>query len=109
MRSGNSSSSSAENIAQPPASAGAPPVIKSDASTARLQIRLPSGPPLTQQFNATDKLKIVMDFIAKERPEAARGTLSMTFPRKQFGPADLDKTLKELDLVPSAALVLALK
>ncbi|KAJ3063631.1 hypothetical protein HDU98_000557 [Podochytrium sp. JEL0797] len=70
---------------------------------ARLQLRLPSGPPLTHTFPASDPLSVVYDFVAQQTG-AAPGSfkLATTFPRKVL--EEQGKSLKELGLAPSAAL-----
>ncbi|KAG2226404.1 hypothetical protein INT45_000572 [Circinella minor] len=86
----------------PAASAG----VKREYTDARLQFRVPGTAPLTNTFPADTTLKQVNEFLQSngcDRPF----TLSMTFPRKTFGEDDLNKTLKELNLVPSSALVLS--
>ncbi|KAI7857164.1 ubiquitin-related domain-containing protein [Circinella umbellata] len=86
----------------PAASAG----VKREYTDARLQFRVPGIAPLTNTFPADTTLKQVNEFLQSngcDRPF----TLSMTFPRKTFGEDDLNKTLKELNLVPSSALVLS--
>jgi len=39
----------------------------------------------------------------------ARFELSTTFPRKVFGSDDLNKTLRQLDLAPSATVIVVKK
>ncbi|KAI8149407.1 ubiquitin-related domain-containing protein [Fennellomyces sp. T-0311] len=79
---------------------------KREYNEARLQFRVPGAAPITHTFPADAPLKEVHEFLQSngcDRPF----TLSMTFPRKTFGNADLDKSLKDLNLVPSSALVLS--
>ncbi|KAI8908425.1 ubiquitin-related domain-containing protein [Gorgonomyces haynaldii] len=80
------------------------PVVKGEYAEARIQVRLPpgKGTPITQTFPATTKLSEVVQFV--KQTYAADFKLSTTFPRKTFEGPDLDKTLKELGLCPSAAL-----
>ncbi|KAI7886101.1 hypothetical protein K492DRAFT_233625 [Lichtheimia hyalospora FSU 10163] len=85
--------------------APATPAAKKEYNEARLQFRVPGIAPITQTFPADTTLQQVHDFLQSKgcnQPFA----LSMTFPRKTFGEGDLGKTLKELNLVPSSALVL---
>jgi hypothetical protein len=71
---------------------------------ARLQIRLDTGgPPLTHTFPAEALLAEVYEYVAKNRPGDEAFKLIMTFPRTVL--SDQTKTLKELNLVPSAALI----
>ncbi|CAO3594201.1 unnamed protein product [Absidia cylindrospora] len=97
-------SSAAPMTASAPASASRP--VKSEYNEARLQIRIPNGPPLTQTFPADAKLNDVYNHL-KTNGVNGPFQLSTTFPRKTFGEADLEKTLKELGLTPSSALALS--
>ncbi|KAM3582473.1 hypothetical protein VKS41_005118 [Umbelopsis sp. WA50703] len=83
----------------------AAPKVKKEYTDSRLQIRLPGGTPITHTFPATSQLEDVATFI-KENGHAQSFTLSTPFPRKTFQPDDYSKSLKDLDLVPSAVLVL---
>jgi hypothetical protein len=84
----------------------APVVSTSGYTETRIQIRLPDGPPLTQTFDVTAKMSAVYDFIIKSRSLPANFKLMTTFPRKVLDGPEKEKSLKELNLVPSAALVL---
>ncbi|KAJ2851626.1 hypothetical protein IWW36_000949 [Coemansia brasiliensis] len=88
------------------------PKISTSATQTRLQIR-PMGQvkgsprPLTGVFEVDQTLKDVIKFIRQELPGIGHhAKLSTTFPRKDFGSHDEAKTLKELGLVPNAALIL---
>ncbi|GBB96686.1 hypothetical protein RclHR1_02810004 [Rhizophagus clarus] len=74
-------------------------------SETRLQFRRPSGSPLTHTFQATDTLESVYEFVRQHIAGPIK--LSTTFPRKVFDNTEQDKTLKELNLVPSAVLVIS--
>ncbi|KAJ3291726.1 hypothetical protein HK104_005864 [Borealophlyctis nickersoniae] len=92
--------------AGPPAGQSA---VAKNYDETRLQIRVPSGPPIVHSFPSQSTLESVYKFISEQR--AAAGDLSpfkllQTFPRKLLDGAERSKTLKELDLVPSAVLVL---
>ncbi|KAF9994910.1 hypothetical protein BGZ79_000313 [Entomortierella chlamydospora] len=70
---------------------------------ARLQIRQPEGQqPIVHVFQASDKLSVVYDFVRTHRQGAFK--LMTTFPRKVLDGDDLEKSLNELQLVPSGAL-----
>ncbi|TPX59748.1 hypothetical protein SpCBS45565_g07667 [Spizellomyces sp. 'palustris'] len=84
--------------------APAPAIVSKNYDETRLQIRLPDGAPITQTFRADDQLSAVYDFVAKSRPGTSFKLLQ-TFPRKVLDGDDRSKTLKELNLVPSAALM----
>jgi hypothetical protein len=72
-----------------------------------LQFRLTNGTAITGTFKPTDTLSSVVSFIESNRTDGALPfVLTTTFPRKTFTATDMDKTLKECDLVPSAVLIL---
>ncbi|KAI8970617.1 ubiquitin-related domain-containing protein [Pilobolus umbonatus] len=79
--------------------------IKKEYSEARIQVRVPGGAPITHTFSATCPLSDVYDFL-QSQGQPGPFHLSTTFPRKTFNEEDKSKSLKELNLVPSAALVL---
>ncbi|KAI8820839.1 ubiquitin-related domain-containing protein [Fimicolochytrium jonesii] len=99
----------AQGIAPAPLAPAKPAAIVQTASAshteARLQIRLPEGAPLTKTFSADDTLSAVYDFASQSHPTGSF-KLVQTFPRKVLDGSDRQKTLKELNLVPSAVLVL---
>ncbi|TNY24083.1 ubiquitin-related domain-containing protein [Rhodotorula diobovata] len=72
--------------------------------SARLQIRVPSGPPLVHSLPATSTLGDVAEWV-KAQTGMASVSLTCSFPRKTYGDADLGKDLKALGLVPSAVLI----
>ncbi|KAF9431453.1 UBX domain-containing protein 1 [Entomortierella beljakovae] len=70
---------------------------------ARLQIRQPEGQqPLVHVFQASDKLSAVYEFVRTHRQGDFK--LMTTFPRKVLDGENLEKSLSELQLVPSGAL-----
>ncbi|KAB7495949.1 UBX domain-containing protein 1-B [Armadillidium nasatum] len=85
------------------------PIQKKEYDTARLQIRLPSGTPLVQEFKAKESLSAVRLWVGLNRkdkdPPPQSFHFSTTFPRKTFSDEDMDKPLNILGLVPSAVLV----
>eukprot|EP00127_Corallochytrium_limacisporum_P005657 Clim_evm36s210 gene=Clim_evmTU36s210 len=101
------------NGAQPAAAAEAPkpaaPISqpKSDANVAKLQIRQTNGKALVHEFAATDTLQTVYDFITENRTDGdGNFKLMTTFPRKVYDEGDLEKSLKDEGLVPSAVIVM---
>ncbi|KAJ2353857.1 hypothetical protein IWW50_000098 [Coemansia erecta] len=91
------------------------PRVSTSATQTRLQIRPmvkikgQDGPlrPVTGVFEAEQTLKDVIKYVRKEMPGLGHHfKLATTFPRKDFGTHDEGKTLKELGLVPNAALIL---
>ncbi|KAH7335267.1 ubiquitin-related domain-containing protein [Rhizoctonia solani] len=92
------------------ASAAAPGVKSSESPTTRIQIRLASGgAPLTTTMASDSTLHEVALFVESQNPALSSQTItfSTTFPRKVFSRSDFTRTLKELDLVPSAVLMAA--
>ncbi|CAO3686979.1 unnamed protein product [Rhizopus stolonifer] len=81
------------------------PAVKKEYTDARLQIRVPGMNPIVSTFSASSTLSEVYSYLQSQGC-ANSFNLSTTFPRKTFGSGDHGKSLKELDLVPSAALVL---
>ncbi|KAJ2877829.1 hypothetical protein IWW38_006478, partial [Coemansia aciculifera] len=90
------------------------PKITTTSNQTRLQIRpmLQSSkggpaPPVTHVFAADQTLKDVIEFVKKEIPHVgSHFKLSTSFPRKDFESRHESMTLKELGLVPNAALIL---
>jgi len=74
---------------------------------ARLQFRLPDGATVTQQFASDETLGFARLFV-KEKVGGQYGafTLACNYPKRDFTEADMARSLRELDLAPSAALVL---
>ncbi|XP_072173590.1 UBX domain-containing protein 4-like [Diadema setosum] len=74
--------------------------------TARIQFRLPDGSTLTKQFSSNAPLQEALDFVSENvgagLPEF---TLSTTYPRRNFGPSDMQLSFSSLELVPRAAIV----
>ncbi|GAA5914587.1 uncharacterized protein JCM6883_004429 [Sporobolomyces salmoneus] len=73
---------------------------------ARLQLRVPSGPPVVHNAQGTDTLRSVWEFV-KSQTGLENPSLTSSFPRKTFGEADLDKSLSDLGLTPSAVLMVS--
>ncbi|ORZ37374.1 ubiquitin-related domain-containing protein [Catenaria anguillulae PL171] len=94
---------SAAAPAPKPAAAAPPrPAAAASANTARLQIRGAQPTPLVKEFAADATLQDVMTWLTSQG--VGNGNLTTMFPRRVFGAAELTKTLRELDLTPSAAL-----
>ncbi|KAI8979783.1 ubiquitin-related domain-containing protein [Mycotypha africana] len=79
---------------------------KKEYTESRIQIRLPGAGPVTNTFDANSTLSDVFTFLQNQGCNTPFN-LSTTFPRKTFSADDRQRTLKELNLVPSAALVLS--
>ncbi|XP_059154149.1 UBX domain-containing protein 4-like [Physella acuta] len=70
---------------------------------ARIQFRLPDGSSVTQQFPATERFATLHQFITQHMGTTV--SLSMAFPRRTFTPDDHNLTLQELQLAPSAVIL----
>merc|ERR1719186_225330 len=77
------------------------------SQTARLQFRLPDGRHQTAQFSSSSLLSDVYDFVAKEMDTGFHCGfgLSTTFPRRNLDTQDKNKTLKQLEMAPSATVL----
>jgi myosin heavy subunit len=85
--------------------AAAATAASKEYTEARLQFRQSSGAPIVHTFQATDTLEVVFEFVSQHVTKPFK--LMTNFPRKIFDDTERDKTLKELNLVPSAALVIS--
>lgn len=83
----------------------APPKV--DYDTARIQVRLLDGSALVHTFQATEQLAAVRLFAQLNRKDGSEEAfqLSTTFPRRLFTDEDMERTLKDLGLVPNAVVV----
>merc|ERR1712059_185590 len=77
------------------------------ASVSRLQFRLPDGRAQTKQFPADTSLAEVYTFVEAEvlEPTFGKFTLTTTFPRRQLDQEDQTRSLKELQMAPSATIL----
>lgn len=86
-------------------------MTSNDTSLTRIQFRLPSGSTHMGQFEPTVTLGSLRNYVSTniELP-FQQYTLSTSFPRKDLFPEDDNKTLIELELVPTCViLILPLK
>lgn len=83
----------------------------STATVSKIQFRLPSGNPYVAQFKPTDTLRDLRNYIVENIELPFRQfAMSTSFPRRELTPEDDGKTLLELELVPTAViLILPLK
>ncbi|XP_048833918.1 UBX domain-containing protein 4-like isoform X11 [Brienomyrus brachyistius] len=80
---------------------------KERSAVARIQFRLPDGSSFTNQFPLETRLREAREFAAQEVGNRyGNFSLATMFPRREFTREDLDRTLLELELVPSASVVL---
>lgn len=97
-------SASAPSI--PQATAQASRVTPRGNST-RLQFRLPEGNLHTHEFEISDSLQRVHQYIQNEMTlPFTNYTISTTFPRREFNESDNSQTLMDLGLVPNAVILI---
>lgn len=99
-------------ITPPTVSQPVQPVVATppkDYKETRIQIRLPNGSSLVETFNKQEQLAAVRLFVQLKQGEAPTGvfpfSMMTTFPRKVFNDEDFEKSLEELQLVPSATIM----
>ncbi|KAG7503509.1 UBX domain-containing protein 4 isoform X1 [Solea senegalensis] len=82
-------------------------LVRQRSTIARIQFRLPDGSFFTNQFPSQSTLQDAQHFAAQEvRNRYSNFSLATMFPRREFTSEDMSKTLLELELVPSASIVL---
>ncbi|ORX93413.1 UBX-domain-containing protein [Basidiobolus meristosporus CBS 931.73] len=94
-------------VTEAPASAPTAQKLTGDYTDARIQIRFPDGSTLHNNFKADDTLEDLYLYVEGTGQAGPGFKLMTTFPRKVLGREEGGKSLKELQLVPSAALVLS--
>ncbi|KAG9349394.1 hypothetical protein JZ751_027837 [Albula glossodonta] len=82
-------------------------VQRERSAIARIQFRLPDGSSFTNQFPSEARLQEARQFAAQEvGTRYGNFSLATMFPRREFTGDDLNMTLLELELAPSASIVL---
>lgn len=82
-------------------------VVRERSTIARIQFRLPNGSSFTNQFPSQSRLQEAREFAVQEVGNRyGNFSLATMFPRREFTSEDLNKTLLELELAPSASIVL---
>ncbi|XP_014666913.1 PREDICTED: UBX domain-containing protein 4-like [Priapulus caudatus] len=77
------------------------------SNSARLQFRLPDGGYLTHTFAAGDRFQEAVDYVRQEvGNKYGKYVLKMSFPKRDFQPSDYSQTMRDLELAPSAVLLL---
>ncbi|XP_056145318.1 UBX domain-containing protein 4 isoform X2 [Lampris incognitus] len=77
------------------------------SAIARIQFRLPNGSFFTSQFPSESRLQEARQFAVQEVGNRyGNFSLATMFPRREFTNEDLNKTFLELELAPSASIVL---
>lgn len=77
-------------------------------SQSRLQFRMPDGSAIVETFPAEDCLSSAVTFIKDQNAPSLEGLsfeLSQLYPRRTFTEDHYNKSYRELDLVPTASLV----
>jgi hypothetical protein len=76
----------------------------------RIQVRVPSGPPLKFSLASETKLNQLIDQVVDQgKLPKGKVVLQTVFPVKVFAGGDLHRTLAELELCPSATLIAKLQ
>ncbi|KAM9850928.1 UBX domain-containing protein 4 [Aulostomus maculatus] len=82
-------------------------LLRERSTITRIQFRLPDGSSFTNQFPSQSKLQEARQFAVQELGNRyGNFSLATMFPRREFTSEDLNKTLQELELTPSASVVL---
>jgi len=79
----------------------------SNSSTTNIAFRLLNGETLKQQFQAEDKLAVIKSFI-KTTCNYKNFILLTSFPRHTFLESEMNMSLRQLNLVPSATILISL-
>lgn len=74
---------------------------------ARIQFRKPDGSLVAHEFLASDAFQVVRDYVANELlgGRSSNFTLASSFPRRLFSEQDADMSLVQLDLAPTAVIL----
>jgi len=75
-----------------------------NSNIARIQFRFVDGSSAVETFEPDQAFSLVNDFI-KQKLANQSFTVHTTFPKRVFGDEDLNKTLRDLQLAPSATLL----
>ncbi|KAG8187705.1 hypothetical protein JTE90_000171 [Oedothorax gibbosus] len=78
-----------------------------NSNEARIQFRKPDGSCSTHSFSADATLADARRFVIEEvRPPFSNFTLCTTFPRRHFAESNYSESLRDLQLAPSAVLLI---
>lgn len=76
------------------------------SQVARIQFRLPDGSSAAHTFDADATLQDLHNYVVETvQPSFSSFTLSTTFPRREFSQEQYHSTLRELELAPSAVIL----
>ncbi|KAM9365396.1 LOW QUALITY PROTEIN: UBX domain-containing protein 4 [Pholidichthys leucotaenia] len=82
-------------------------LLRERSTVVRIQFRLPAGASFTNQLCSQSRLQEAWQFAVQEVGNRyGNFSLATMFPRREFTTEDLNKTLQELELAPSASIVL---
>jgi len=87
-------------------------VARPAPTNTRIQIRFPDNSRRVQVFEADDNLSVVSRFCKSNGGFESESEYDLIFqdrPPKKFGPSDMDSTLEELNLCPSAVIMVQKK
>jgi len=87
-------------------------VARPAATNTRLQIRFPDNSRRVQTFEASDKLSVVSSYAQRNGGFESESDFELIFqdrPPKKFGSSDMDSTLDDLNLCPSAVIMVQKK
>ncbi|KAK7092782.1 UBX domain-containing protein 4-like [Littorina saxatilis] len=73
------------------------------SETARIQFRLPDGSSVSNQFPSSERLQAAYEFVVQRMD--CDVTLSTAYPRRTFTQSDMDATFVDLQLAPTAVLI----
>lgn len=74
---------------------------------AHIQFRLPDGTTNTHEFDSSDTLQELRNYITLNlNPPFKQFSLSTTFPRREFTEDDNGETLKDLELCPTSVILI---
>ncbi|XP_032682425.1 UBX domain-containing protein 4 [Odontomachus brunneus] len=77
------------------------------SNTARIQFRLPSGSTHTGQFEPSSTVRTLRNYVVENIELPSRQfSMSTSFPRRILTNEENDKTLLELELVPTAVILI---
>lgn len=83
-----------------------PQASTSNSNSCRIQFRLPNASTRTHEFPASERMKAVFEYVERDIG-FSNVLLATTFPRRQFNQRENgNSTLRELQLVPSAVLII---
>ncbi|XP_054724413.1 UBX domain-containing protein 4-like isoform X2 [Uloborus diversus] len=89
------------------AQANAARISAMNSNEARLQFRLPDGSSRNHTFSADSTLEQARTFVREQvQPPFSHFTLCTTFPRRHFTESNYSETLRDLQLAPSAVLLI---